>query len=66
MAAIMVNELIFMRRFLTGTAQRLPRVYIPKYAMDIHIVFDELQTLGMHPVEVLRLVASADPARLML
>ena len=65
-ARLILDEVFFVRRILTGTSHRLPRVYIPKYALDIHMLFDELQTLGVHPIELVRLVASADPARIML
>lgn len=58
-------ELRFLRDFLTGTFARVPHVYVPEYAL---IARSHINTLGLGvpPIEVIRIVAAADPARLML
>lgn len=58
-------ELIFLRVFFTGSVHRLPNVYIPGYATVVGPHVDRIG-LPIASLELLRLVASADPARLMM
>lgn len=54
------HQIRFVRLFLTGTTRRPEGVYVPTYAINIRPLVRGMG-LGMPTIELIRMVASANP-----